>query len=62
LGEAITEASLTPAFLQRGCVEPRTFGFGSVGRLLTTESSVYFMLCVQFVVVVVVVVEFLDWD
>lgn len=54
--------NLSLFILQRGCVEPRTFGFGSVGRLLTTESSVYFMLCVQFVVVVVVVVEFLDWD
>lgn len=53
--------NLSLFILQRGCVEPRTFGFGSVGRLLTTESSVYFMLCVQFVVVVVVV-EFLDWD
>ncbi|PWZ09623.1 hypothetical protein Zm00014a_034986 [Zea mays] len=32
--ERITETILTLVFLQRDCIEPRTFG--SVGRFLTT--------------------------
>jgi hypothetical protein len=39
-GEEITEASFTPAFLQRGCINPKTFG--SVERLVTTASGLSF--------------------